>query len=111
MPVVILSLVWTLLVADKDAKFTSLEDRGKFFFAVFCVWPSVFFLALFSFILVPLKRTWKALDSGIAVHTSTATQMWISWTLGLQSIAQSRPMRPMQTNKQELNELYLQTNL
>ena len=28
------------------------------------------------------------LDSGIAVHPYTGIQMWISWTLGLQSIAQ-----------------------
>ena len=28
------------------------------------------------------------LDSGIAVHSNTGIQMWISWTLGLQSIAQ-----------------------
>ena len=35
------------------------------------------------------------LDSGIAVHSYTGTQMWMSWTLGLQSIAQTS------TSKQE----------
>ena len=29
------------------------------------------------------------LDSGIAVHSYTVTQMWIGWTLALQSIAQT----------------------
>ena len=48
-----------------------------------------------SFILAPLKRTWGTLDSGIAVHSYASIQMWVSWTLGLQSIAQTS------TNKQE----------
>ena len=43
-----------------------------------------------SFILVPLKRTWGILDSGIAVHSYTGIQMWMSWTMGLQSIAQTK---------------------
>ena len=45
-----------------------------------------------SFILMPSKRAWGTLDCGIEVHS---TQMGISWTLGLQSIAQTS------TNKQE----------
>ena len=32
-------------------------------------------------ILVPLKRTWGTLDSGIAVQSYTGIQMWISCTL------------------------------
>ena len=42
-----------------------------------------------SLILVPLKRTWGTLDFGIAVHSYTGIPMWISWTVGLQSIAQT----------------------
>ena len=42
-----------------------------------------------SFILVPLKRTWGTLDCGIALHPCTGIQMWISWALGLQSLAQT----------------------
>ena len=35
-----------------------------------------------------------SLDSGIAVRSSIGIQMWSSWTLGLQSIAQTyRPTR------------------
>ena len=44
--------------------------------------------------LVPLERTRGTLDSGIAVHSCTRIEMLISWTLGLQSIAQTN------TNKQ-----------
>ena len=40
------------------------------------------------------KGQWGTLDSGIAVHSCTDIAMWISWTLGLQSIAQTS------TNKQ-----------
>ena len=43
-----------------------------------------------SFILVPLKKTWGILDSGIAVHSYTSIQMWMSWTMGLRSIAQTK---------------------
>ena len=36
----------------------------------------------------------NTLDSRIAVHPYTGIQMWISWTLGLQAIAQTcRPTR------------------
>ena len=38
---------------------------------------------------MPLQSTLGTLDSGIAVHSYTGIQMWISCTLGLQSIAQT----------------------
>ena len=41
------------------------------------------------------KGTWVPEIFGIAVHSYTGIQMWISWTPGLQSIAQAS------TNKQE----------
>ena len=42
-------------------------------------------LGLIHFVATARDRT---LDSGIAVHSYTGIQMWISWTLRLQSIAQ-----------------------
>ena len=57
----------------------------------FCVWASfVGGWGYGSIILVPLKKTWGILDSGIAVHSYTGIQMWMSWTMGLQSIAQTK---------------------
>ena len=46
-----------------------------------------------SFVLVPVKRTWGTLDSSIAVHSHTGIQMRTSWTLKLQSIAQTSTKR------------------
>ena len=43
-----------------------------------------------AFILVPPKKTWGILDAGIAVQSYTGIQMWMSWTMGLQSIAQTK---------------------
>ena len=55
-------------------------DQKLIFFAVsFCV---------LGFILLLLQETMRTLDSGIAVNSYTGIQMSISWTLGLQSIAQ-----------------------
>ena len=54
------------------------------FFCVF-FWP---FGDWGCFILLLLQETVRTLDSGIAVHSYTSIQMSISWTLGLQSIAQ-----------------------
>ena len=47
-----------------------------------------FFFCVLGFILLLLQETMRTLDSGIAVHSYTGIQMSISWTLGLQSIAQ-----------------------
>ena len=39
------------------------------------------------------KRAQGTLDSGIAVHSYTGIQAWISWTLGLQSVEGSSAFR------------------
>ena len=74
----------------------------------FCVFFLVFGLLFRGvlFALVLLKWTWGTLDSGIAVHASTSTRMWISWTWGLQSVAQ-------QTNNQayRMIHVFLNTSL
>ena len=49
-----------------------------FFLRIACFWGGYV-----SFILAPMKGTWGTLDSGIAVHSYTETQMWIGWTLHL----------------------------
>ena len=54
------------------------------------------FFCVLGFILLLLQETMRTLDSGIAIHSYTGIQMSISWTLGLQSIAQ------LSTNKHGL---------
>ena len=53
-----------------------------FSFFFFGVWRPFLGEGGGSVILEPLKRTWGILDSGIAVHSYTGIQMWISWTRG-----------------------------
>ena len=53
------------------------------------------------FTLLPLQTTRGTLDSGIAIHSCTLIKMWISWTLGLQSIAQKI------TNKQVFRMIHV----
>ena len=63
--------------------------QATFLFFVFCCVFGLLLLGFLSLILVPLNSTLGSLDSGSAVRTYTCTQMWIRWTLGWQSIAQT----------------------
>ena len=71
----------------------------------------LFFLRLASFwgdyglfISVPLKETKGILDYGIAVLSYVGIEMWISWTLGLQSVARtSTNKQVIQLDKPHLN--------
>ena len=69
---------------------------GGYHFCVGCWTENYYFFCSFFFafwdwgwfILLLLQETVRTLDSRIAVHYCTGIQMLISWTLGLQSIAQ-----------------------
>ena len=99
-----------LIIRKNFAKASKMGRNGQklFIFAIFLWNPflrgvldqKLFFLRLFlAFWGLGLIHfvAMCTLDSGIAVHSYTGIQMLISWTLGLQSIAQ------MSTNTQHIN--------
>ena len=69
------------------------ESKAFYIFALFSWHFASFFWRGGCFIAI--------LDSVIALHSYTGTEMWISWTLGLQSIAQTS------TNKQEYRMIHV----